>query len=317
MVRWFRLYLSLTALSTASLVISCLGLEALLFDELGGGIEINLVDVGLMIKGFSGLWRNFDIAAWFIAAAGCLLVVLAATTRKPQLIALAVVIAVAVLGLATLTGRRKALALAAGFAVLFPLIASGGVLLLVVFLGLNVPGWLVPVAQGFVARLATTFSDMDERFRLLGVGSPGWATNWAGWIGFGVGAGAQDSQYLNVQATSAAVGGAAEAGSGKFLIELGLPGLLLAFTFSFFLAQQFFRICRASLAKSGSCGMPVCGLAAFVGANIPVFLLASQIYGNPFVPLILGFFSGTILAAPEVIHRRRQVVRRLAVQQHV
>jgi len=49
----------------------------------------------------------------------------------------------------------------------------------------------------------------------------------------------------------------------------------------------------------------VVGILVFLIANIPTFAIASQVYGDVFVLIILGFLAGALFALP------RQVVSRL------
>jgi hypothetical protein len=50
------------------------------------------------------------------------------------------------------------------------------------------------------------------------------------------------------------------------------------------------------------------GMVAFCAANVPVFLGASQIYGDPFVLTMIGSFLGFVLAAPRLEEVRRSAV---------
>jgi hypothetical protein len=319
---WLGLYLGLAILFSASVYLAYTGWDLRVFEEVGRGIPINLSQAGLMIPGFSGLWRTSEIAAWHMATASCFIVVLAASTRRPALIAGSVVLALTILALATLTGRRKALVLAATFGVLYPIllrfsannqsltrlqqallliVGSGVMFSLIAFTAPFLLEDLDPVAEGFLARASTTWGDLGERATQLGLGSLEWASNRAGWLGFGVGAGAQGAQYLDVAAAQSAVGGAAEAGSGKLLVELGLPGMGAVAVLLFQLGKLLIQNCRVTAAFLPREGIICCGLTSFVAANIPVFLVASQIYGDPFVLLILGLSVGFILASPHLI----------------
>lgn len=333
--RWLRLYIGLAIAFSFSVFLAYSGWDLRVFAEVGGGISINLSQAGLMIPGFSGLWRTSEIAAWHMSAASCFLVMLAASSRRPSLIAGALAVALAILVLATLTGRRKALVLAAAFGILYPFLLRFSanrrslsrlqqafllivaVALMAVLFAFTAPFGvddLDPVAEGFLARASTTWGDLGERVVQLGVGSLGWASNRAGWLGFGVGAGAQGAQYLDVAAAQSAVGGAAEAGSGKLLVELGIPGIAAVLILMFQLGKLLIDNCRIIAALLPREGIICCGLTAFVAANIPVFLVASQIYGDPFVLLILGLSVGVVMASPHLIPRMISIPEQEAVQ---
>ena len=53
------------------------------------------------------------------------------------------------------------------------------------------------------------------------------------------------------------------------------------------------------------------GTAAFLLANVPTFLVATQIYGDMFVLVLLGMCSGIMFATPKLVFERMQSRERL------
>ena len=61
------------------------------------------------------------------------------------------------------------------------------------------------------------------------------------------------------------------------------------------MAQYIYRCMQASDANRLN-GTAVAGLAAFLVANIFAFLVAFQVYGDPFIVCVIGFAVGCLLA---------------------
>jgi hypothetical protein len=55
---------------------------------------------------------------------------------------------------------------------------------------------------------------------------------------------------------------------------------------------------------------PPAGLMAFLTTNAFVFTIAHQVFGDPFVLIILGFFVGFILAMPKMQQKKTEDARR-------
>ncbi len=47
----------------------------------------------------------------------------------------------------------------------------------------------------------------------------------------------------------------------------------------------------------------ILGLVAFLATNGVVYVIAHQVFGDPFVLIILGFFLGFVMATPKIIQR--------------
>lgn len=320
--RFLRLYMILALLFTFTLLLSYRGIQHPLLEEVGDGLLINFVELGTMAKGFVGLWRSSEIAGWHLGAAACFALILGISTRKPDRIALATALAVALLVISTLTGRRKVFTLVAGFVGFYGLLiawrgdprvrssvlagmGSGGLLLgLLLALGGN------PTESGTLAgtmrRSLTVWDSVLERFNNLGFNAIAVSLEAAGPFGVGIGSAAQGAQSLGIQVSN--VSWAGEGGLGKIAIELGVAGIGLFALIAVLLGALFWRIVHQLRYAPPSYALLNFGLIAFVAGNLPNFSVASQVYGDPFVLSILGLCSGFVLASPLVLqaHLRAQ-----------
>lgn len=315
-LQFLRIYLVLAAVFLVSLVLDYAGFRSELFQEVGQGVEINLTQLGVMIQGYAGLWRSSEVAAWHLAAASCLLLILGVRTRRPELIAAAALLALGIMGVSTLTGRRKALTVVAGFVALYSLLvatrggtrgraalfAGGGLAVVLTFvllaIGLDPSEGGGETFTAFLQRGFTVWSDIPDRSLGL-VQAIQLAYAAGGPLGLGVGASTQGAAALGLQGGETF--GSGESGVGKVLVELGLPGVLLLAWLTWALIRLYMRILQRLPDASSSYGLLNMGLLAFVFANIPVFAVASQIYGDPFVLSLIGLSAGFVLATPAVL----------------
>lgn len=150
----------------------------------------------------------------------------------------------------------------------------------------------------YLERGATVFGEAEDRFSKLGLGSIGWALDGYGYFGGGLGVASQGGQHFG--GGSGRFGGAGEGGLGKIVAELGVPGLaLIAWIAGAILV--YLRGLMAGVTGRESPAVPLfLGLVAFLAANVPLFVVATQIFGDPFVLLTLGWIFGFAIAASEV-----------------
>jgi hypothetical protein len=154
------------------------------------------------------------------------------------------------------------------------------------------------VVVPYLERGVTILAESADRLEHMTVRQFGTILERNGILGSGAGTGAQGAQYFGGGAEL--VGSAAEGGLGKILAELGVPGILALS----WLAMAFARVLRrlangARLLPFGD-AVRVYGLVAIVPANLAVFVTAHQVYGDPFVLIVLGWLAGAALASPSV-----------------
>jgi hypothetical protein len=243
----------------------------------------------------------------------CVLVILGSITKRPAGRLAAAALVLLLLGATVLTGRRKVLIeivlfLAAYWASLAYARAGARrvvwIAALTAFIAwLALPQLLEPEDLGprlepYVRHSASSFADAPDRFTAFGLGSVEWAIDRNGLAGAGAGTGSQGRQHFNDGADL--VGGAAEGGLGKITAELGLPGLLTAAWVLTALVWALWRGRAEAQRLSPELAALRYGLLAFLGANGVAFTVASQVYGDLFVLLLLGWCVGFVLAIPQL-----------------
>jgi hypothetical protein len=120
-----------------------------------------------------------------------------------------------------------------------------------------------------------------------------------GFFGRGAGMGAQGSQYFG--GGVGVVGWSAEGGLARIAAELGVPGLLIVFWIGFALARRLLRVARVLAKAEPRFSIRFYGLLALIPANAVVFLTAHQVFGDPFVLIVLGLIASSALAFPQLV----------------
>lgn len=306
---WIGAYLVGSICVGVTVLVQFLGYEPRVFSAIG--IEYVYGRSGA-IRMMSGLMRSSEIAAWHLAAGACLLVAVAASVRSLRWRLLASAGCLGLVVAVALTGRRKMLAEIVLFLAIYAFLASqyrrGGsrvaqsvaALLFVAIIAAQLfatSGQVSEIAP-YLGRGATIVGDSTERLYSMTIGQFQWILQRNGALGAGAGTGAQGSQYFG--GGTEIVGGAAEGGLGKVLAELGLPGLFCLTWLGVAIARSVLRVARYARRAPPAHAMLLYGLVAFLPANAAVFLTAHQVYGDPFVLIVLGLVTGSILAAPRM-----------------
>lgn len=307
--RWIAAYLLGAAVVALTVLAQFSGYEPRAFGAIG--VEYVYGSTGA-VRMMSGLMRSSEIAAWHLAAGACVLVAVAAAARTLRVRTVAIAGFLAFLVAVALTGRRKMLAEILLFLAVYGFLVSqyrrGGSraaqsAAAIVFVGIlalqlfATSGQVAELAP-YLGRGATIVSDSTERLYSMTLGQFRWVVQQNGLLGSGAGTGAQGSQYFG--GGTGIVGAAAEGGLGKVLAELGLPGLLALVWLGVAVARAILRIARYARRAPPEQALLLYGLIAFLPANAAVFLTAHQVYGDPFVLIVLGLVSGSILAAPRM-----------------
>lgn len=332
MTRMIRVYLSVGILMVSGIYLSYAGYDWPVLKSVGEGLFIYSTEKGRLDL-YSGFLRSPEIAAWHAAAAVCLLLVLAQSLKRNAIFkASAGVLVIFLLSALLLTGRRK-------FLVEIFLFASVYALLLIFFLKSTIKSALIfksavllaggllvgsvvymflasdqstSVIRPYFERGMSVKNDVPDRVSVMTLESFQYVIAQNGILGSGAGTGSQGSQYFGGGADI--VGAAAEGGLGKVLAELGIPGLLLlswlAISFGRYIWSIVMYITHTkdvdpTLAKL------VFGLMAFLTTNAFVFTIAHQVFGDPFVLIILGFFVGFVVAMPKMQQKKDEDARRM------
>jgi hypothetical protein len=266
-----------------------------------------------MVQMMNGIMRSSEIAAWHAGAAACLSVSLTLSAKSARSRWLGALLFVVFVVVVLLTGRRKMLAAIVLFVLIFlfllarygggagrfvQLLAGGGALMLVA------ASWLGRAEQeigfgSYLSRGGSILQDSSERVVQLTLSQFGNIVQRNGLFGSGTGTGAQGAQYFG--GGSELVGGAAEGGLGKVLAELGLPGALALLWLALELGRTLLGVAARVRLLPRDLRVLLVGIVAFLPANAAVFLSAHQVFGDPFVLIVLGWITGALLAFPALI----------------
>lgn len=312
--RWVKWYLAGALAAGGSVLLQYAGWSPQVFSSMGFDW---VHGASGSVKMLNGLMRTSEIAAWHAAAGACLLAAWAIGARTAKVRWLGAAASAGLVAAVFLTGRRKMLAEIALFAVLYAVlllhyrrgasraVQFGVVAVLIGLVGLQLRAGAEsePMLGTYVERGFTVFADAGERLGGMTIGMFASIISRNGLLGSGAGTGAQGSQYFG--GGTEIVGGAAEGGLGKVLAELGLPGLLALAWLGIALGRVVFRIVRFARSCPAHQALRLYGLAAFLPANAAVFLTAHQVFGDPFVLIVLGLVTGSILAFPKIVLRER------------
>lgn len=268
------------------------------------GKELIIYDFGTMMLSFSGILRVGEIASWHAATCIFFLSIFAiqnpSRTKKIMLGLLIVLLVGAII----LTGRRKMIvAVCIFYLVQLGLLAwirwsvrEVAVLLFVMILGLFVALGLFESTSRdsnlYLQRGASVFTSIDERWDTAVMLMKSAFNRSKGW-GLGAGAGAQGVSYAGSD-QSTYVGGSAESGLGKIMVELGVVGFLTICYLVAVIARRMF-LNLSAVAKMGDRYLSYqVSFLSFIVANLAVFMIATQIFGDLFILIIIGMVMGFI-----------------------
>lgn len=309
--RWLTWYLIGALIMLPGLVLEYAGIDWQVLGDVGKGLQMFQDDA--ILTAHSGFFRASEIAAWHCATAVCVLLMLSSIRRvSTGRMIIVIGIIVALLAIGVLTGRRKIFVeiviFLSIYVALFARFGKGAGKLAVAALlgGLLSYGAVTWWAEerpsddvryhSYAERSATVGNDISDRFVDLGLEPVLWAIDGFGWLGGGLGVGSQGAQHFGGGA--AVYGGAAEGGLGKVTAELGVPGLLIALWLAGAAVRYGWQVLVFVSRRSSAIGRLAYGLAAFLIANLAVFFVATQVFGDLFVLLLLGLVTGFFLATP-------------------
>lgn len=318
--RWIKLYLFFALVVTVSIFLNYAGLNWKIFQSVW--IEVVYNRAGGLVRMMNGIMRTSEIAAWHVAAGVCLLTTLAVASRSNAKRLLAGIAVFGMLVAVVLTGRRKMLAEIVIYLSLFgfllfyfrrgaaklafvALVVAGGAFFVSEFV---IAGTRDIAFEPYVGRGTSVFEAAPERLSGLGFDALKWVYKEDGFFGVGAGTGAQGAQYFNGGGNL--TGAAAEGGLGRVMAELGVPGLLIMLWVLVATGRYVWEIAKVLRYARTEHSRLGYGLMAFLGANVPVFITAHQVYGDPFVLIILGLALGSVVAIPQMAEVRAEVTDR-------
>ena len=124
----------------------------------------------------------------------------------------------------------------------------------------------------------------------------------------GVGAGASTGGLIQNAARNAiqSVAFVSEGGGGSLILELGIPGVVVLGVILVLLALVLLRNFRLLKQLPQSTSALLMGLMSFALANVPAFFSAAQLYGDPFVLILMSLSLGSFLAIPTLVSQQQE-----------
>jgi len=310
-MRFFLILFSILAIIVAvTVLMSYNGIESQLLGEVGSGLVI--YDQGTVLKAYSGIMRSSEIASWHMGACVCFLIILLIDRNSFSSTAITAGLITLLVSAIVLTGRRKMIAQIFVFSVFYlPLLRFyQGRLSAGFFSGIAIAVTLLWFASEvffsgsststfdlYLQRGSSVFGDATGRFEQLGIGSIGWAIQRFGFFGGGLGVAAQGAQHFG----GALASGAAEGGLGKIVSELGVLALFIG-AWLIYAIGSYLNQCIKLVARHLPLRLPlIVGVFCFIIANLPTFIVASQVYGDVFVLLVIGLLFGFLFATPKQV----------------
>jgi hypothetical protein len=171
--------------------------------------------------------------------------------------------------------------------------------------------WWLPAMACLVAVAAGLFYVVDEHYLAAaesglhtagatavekGLLGPLWLAWVVGPFGFGVGTKCQGSQHLSFVPETPLF----EGGFERILVEIGIVGTLAAML----LLGSALRAAISCLRQARSrpdCEVVGVALFSLICANLASFVVTFQIFGDPFVIILIGFLGGVLLSLPRLI----------------
>jgi hypothetical protein len=308
--KFMKFYLAVAVVIMSGIYLSYFGYDWDVLRQVGSGL-IAYAPTGEQLKLYPGFLRTPETAAWHAGTAVCFMVFLFVSQRRTAALSwFSGFIILILMGAIILTGRRKILVEIVLFMTIFGFFLvyfrRGAVklslLLLVIGASFAFAGNKYLFSDeattniGFnpyYMRGVSVRQDAPERLYNMTIGSFRWVIASNGFFGSGAGVGSQGSQHFG---SGSGTGGAAEGGLGKILAELGVPGMALFLWILIELLRYLWNVMKSMKDSSQIHARLLYGMVSFMIANVIVFATAHQVFGDPFVLLILGWILGFTLA---------------------
>lgn len=309
-------YTLIGVLLSITVMMSFAGFDYQIFKEVGQGLLI--YDQGTVLRSFSGFMRTGEIAAWHIATSCCFVIVVFFSAKKRPPAWLVIALILFMMGAIALTGRRKMLMLVTMFAATYGLgfsyyrrklsinyLFSAGAVVMTLWLAAQFFSGSGDSVSDYIARGTSVYGSATSRALELGFKPVGWAYNRVGLLGGGLGIASQGSQIFS---SANIAGGSGEGGLGKIMVELGLPGLIVALWLIF----AFAKYINSALKLSAQGFVPahimplMLGIACLLLVHVMTFTVATQVYGDMFVLIMIGLLAGFLFALPKLVMQEIQ-----------
>ncbi len=248
----------------------------------------------------AGLFRSPDVMGWHASLVFMISIIMALRSRGFMRIfwlALAVWSGMSI----WLCGRRKMISMLPVFM---------GCYLLLIFKFRDIQRWvlalgilLVTIGVGWFfiesyvhsenveVYYLSAFTDVGTSIRGHGFRSVLTTIRQSGFMGHGLGMGQQGLHHIDAEMPRIWQ----ESGPPKLVLELGVPGAILVLLVMIRLAQTAYHVLRQT-AREDSFYVGA-GIFAILAANFSSSLVSAQIYGDPFVVIMLALLLGLLFSA--------------------
>lgn len=274
------------------------------------GQRLIIFDQGAVLYSYSGLLRVGEFAAWHAAMASIILFIFALQKRSLVVRIAATILIAMLIGAILLTGRRKMLMALTIFLGVYTFLLAyfwyglGKLGQIVIALCIAASTFLFLQSTDnkerlYAGRGATAFADSGGRFKTA-LDSLTASVEKAGFLGLGAGVTAQGAQHFGAQAQHDNLW-FAEAGAGKLVVELGIPGVVIVAWLLLRLAKYIKRLFALTPKRHHTITLWLSALVAMLVANAATFFVASQLYGDLFVLLLLGIWTGFLFKIDRMV----------------
>ncbi len=309
-VRAFSVYVAFALLFSAGVYLNVMGYRDGVLDSVGVGLLV-YPETGGVLELPPGFFRSAETAAWHGATAAAVTAILVLARAFPAGTVAGLALIAVLIGAVVLTGRRKMVVELVLFVPVYAALLTwyrgragrlAGLLAAAALVAFVLQLALVPEREdspvgGYVSRYRGVTDEAAERLRSSTVGSFRHVVNRNGLLGAGAGTASQGAAAFG--GGPQLVGFAAEGGLAKVLAELGVHGLAAtAWLAAAMLLAAHAAIRRLLAAGEEQRAVIAAGLLALLLCNLAVFATASQVFGDPFVLLVLGLCLGFVLRAP-------------------
>lgn len=284
------------------------------------GRELVIYDIGRALKSHPGIFRVGEIAAWHAAMAVCFMVILMHGNKSRFHWVVAAIVIALLVGAIILTGRRKMIMALTIFLVtqwgLVSMYGRGAGRQALAVMLLGVVGSLAfvllddsEVVNPYLQRGGTVFEDSVGRI-MLSYHLLESAFHRSEFFGLGAGVTSLGSRFVGLN-TGASY--AAEAGTGMIMVELGVPGVIVVLVLLFVATRRILAILKRLAHSNEKLFYFAVSLFAMLVANGMTFLVATQLFSDPFVLIVLGLMAGFLFAICQAETRafRQRAIQRM------
>lgn len=251
----------------------------------------------------AGFFRSPDVMGWHAATVFMIAIVLAIRARGSARLAW---IGLAVWGALNvwLCGRRKMVSMLPVFLVVYLALGfrfhgirrwafSAAMAALAVFIGWHVVTTYIR-ADAVERFYLTTLREADDSLRGHAVDSVWETIRQAGFWGYGLGMGQQGIHHIKAEMPRLWQ----ESGPSKLVAELGVPGAVLFLWLLVRLGLTAYHV--VGRAAGSALFAETAGIFAILAANLVAGLVSAQIFGDPFIALLMALMLGILLSAADL-----------------